>query len=341
MLPWFKEFLYFSKEERRGILLLLAAVLLALSALLFRTQREEPASPGEAARQDTTASVAGYEAFRASQKRQGERRTRQTAYPQRKEMTPVRLVAFDPNTADSATFRSLGLPAWMARNIVRYREKGGKFRRAEDFKKIYGMTEERFLALLPYIAIPTEKEEEGRRGDAGKGIKEDGETQGAGGGVARSGEQGRTDEEVHDTLYRRFTPVPKYPAGTVLSLNHADTTELKRIPGIGSHTARRIVEYRRRLGGFYSIGQLHDIRLDTLRLAPWFRIDSSAVRLIDLNRAGIERLMSHPYINFYQAKVLVEYRKKHGKVQSLKPFVLYEEFTEADLARIRPYLSFQ
>lgn len=339
MLPWFKEFLYFSKEERRGILLLLAAVLLALSALLFRAQWGNSASSGKPGLQDT-ASASGYDAFRASQERQGKQRAKHTAYPQRRSVPPVRLVAFDPNTADSATFRSLELPAWMARNIVRYREKGGKFRRAEDFKKIYGMTEERFLALRPYIAIPPEKEE-GRRGNVSKGIKEDGETQGTGGGVARSEEQGRADEEVHDTLYRRFTPVPKYPAGTVLSLNYADTTELKRIPGIGSHTARRIVEYRRRLGGFCSVGQLHDIRLDTLRLAPWFRIDSSAIRPINLNRAGIERLMSHPYINFYQAKVLVEYRKKHGKVQSLKPFVLYEEFTEADLARIRPYLSFQ
>ena len=56
------------------------------------------------------------------------------AYP-KKEIRPA---AFDPNTADSATFLSLGLPTWMAGNILRYRRKQGRFRRPEDFGKYTG-----------------------------------------------------------------------------------------------------------------------------------------------------------------------------------------------------------
>ena len=44
----------------------------------------------------------------------------------------VRLTTFDPNITDSVGFLDLGLPAWMAKNILKYRNKGGKFRRAED-----------------------------------------------------------------------------------------------------------------------------------------------------------------------------------------------------------------
>lgn len=42
----------------------------------------------------------------------------------------------------------------------------------------------------------------------------------------------------------------KYPEGTLVDLSEADTTELKKIPGIGSGIARMIVAYRKRLGGF-------------------------------------------------------------------------------------------
>lgn len=102
----------------------------------------------------------------------------------------------------------------------------------------------------------------------------------------------------------------KYPAGTVLNLNHADTTELKKVPGVGSGIARSIVNYRQRLGGFYRIEQLQEIHLDYRQLQAWFTVTPSEIRRINLNRVGIERLRNHPYINFYQAKALVEYRKR-------------------------------
>ena len=127
----------------------------------------------------------------------------------------------------------------------------------------------------------------------------------------------------------------------MLNLNHADTTELKKIPGVGSGIARSIVNYRQRLGGFYRIEQLQEIHLDYRQLQAWFTIMPSEIRRINLNRVGIERLRNHPYINFYQAKALVEYRKKKGILHNLKPFALYEEFTESDLERLSHYVCFE
>ncbi len=121
----------------------------------------------------------------------------------------------------------------------------------------------------------------------------------------------------------------------------ADTAELKKIPGIGSGIARLIVGYRQRLGGFYQIEQLKDIHLDVRQLQTWFSIKPEDIRRINLNRSSVDRLRSHPYINFYQAKAIVEYRKKKGSLTSLKPFTLYEEFTEADLERINHYVCFE
>ena len=62
---------------------------------------------------------------------------------------------------------------------------------------------------------------------------------------------------------------------------------------------------------------------------------------MNLNKSSIERLKSHPYMNFYQAKVIVEYRKKKGKLSSLKQLALYDEFTAKDLEKLTPYVCFE
>ena len=137
-----------------------------------------------------------------------------------------------------------------------------------------------------------------------------------------------------------FEKVEKYEPGTIVDLNKADTTELKKIPGIGSAIARMIVTYRNQLGGFFEVEQLREINLDASQLFAWFSIDETDIRKLAVNKSGVDLLRRHPYINFYQAKVIVEYRRKHGDLTSLKPLVLYEEFSEADLERISHYLSF-
>ena len=138
----------------------------------------------------------------------------------------------------------------------------------------------------------------------------------------------------------RYEKIEKYEPGTVVDLNKADTTELKKIPGIGTVIANMIVNYRNQLGGFYQVEQLQEINIDASKLLSWFKVDEADIRQIPINHASVDRLRHHPYINFYQAKALVEHRRKHGNLTSLKPFVLYDEFTEEELERISHYLSF-
>lgn len=315
----FKDFFYFSRGERRGILVLVAGIVfIVLSGYVYPYWRERQPLPAEAAERQAVA-TAEYEAFIASVQQKEQRRERRfPAYSKysKKEATVATLAPFNPNTADSITLCKLGLPGWMAKNILHYRNRGGKFRKAEDFRKIYGLTEEQYGTLLPYIYIAPED-------------------------TARITTRLYNPPSAADSTQLPEPIVYKYPAGTVVDLNLADTTELKKIPGIGSGIARLIAGYRQRLGGFYSIEQLQEINLDYRQLLPWFRIDSTAIRPINLNRAGIERLRNHPYINFYQAKAFVEYRKKKGALRNLKPFSLYEEFTEADLERIGHYVCFE
>lgn len=311
MFNLFKSFFYFSREEKRGILLLLISIgLVVLVGQYFTSKRSnDQFSAADLAEQ--TRMQQEYEAFTASlQEIDRKASNYSSAFSKQKpsEKPSITLAPFNPNKADSLTFRKLGLPSWMTQNILHYRQKGGTFRKASDFKKIYGLTEEQYSTLLPYINIPP--------------------------------------PDTMSQSPRLYTPPPpiesfKYTAGTTLELNKADTTELKKIPGIGSGIARLIVGYRERLGGFYRIEQLEEIHLNVESLRPWFSIDPTLIQRIPANRTGVERLRAHPYLNFYQAKAIVEYRRKKGNLTDLKPFTLYEEFAPEELEQIALYLSFE
>ena len=150
-----------------------------------------------------------------------------------------------------------------------------------------------------------------------------------------------------DTLRQReslpkkeYVKAFKYPEGTLVDVNLADTVELKKIPGIGSGIAGSIVRYRERLGGFYALSQLEEVKHVTPELLKWFKLENDSVQKVNINKASLDKLRAHPYLNFYQAKVIVEHRRKKGQIKSLSQLALYEEFTEKDLERLSAYISF-
>ena len=306
-----KDFFYFTKTERQGIIVLVVLVIgaYAIPRLLQAFSQPEKTNPAEQVKAEKEYSdfISSVKKLKPGKKYPDYTNNRSSAVHPKKE---IRLATFDPNMADSTTFLSLGLPSWMASNMLRYRNRQGRFRRPEDFRKIYGLTEEQYRTLLPYIRIA----EEPISPDTSRLL------------VVQATAQ-------HDTLM-------KYHPGIIIDLNQADTTELKKIPGIGSRIAQSIVNRRRLLGGFYQIEQLEEIRLKVEKLRSWFSVDATQIHRININKASVERMMHHPYINFYQAKVIAEYRKKKGKLRDLKQLALYEEFTSADFERIMPYICY-
>jgi DNA uptake protein ComE-like DNA-binding protein len=142
----------------------------------------------------------------------------------------------------------------------------------------------------------------------------------------------------------QYPVTEKYAAGTVIELNKSDTLQLMKIPGIGSSFAKRITSYRNLLGGFYRLEQLQEIygMYEELyeKITPFLEADADEITPIQVNTASLDKLRSHPYINFYQAKAIIEIRKKKGKIESIQEFFLLEEFTEEVFERIKPYLGF-
>ncbi|MEG1543227.1 MAG: helix-hairpin-helix domain-containing protein [Tannerellaceae bacterium] len=150
---------------------------------------------------------------------------------------------------------------------------------------------------------------------------------------------------VHRDVSPRYTRAEKYSAGTVLELNAADTTELKKVPGIGTAFANRIVKFRKLLGGFYTVEQLREVYgMDEERyqaLLPWFRVDASLIKKLTVNQLPADSLRKHPYLDYRQASVIHRLRKQKGSIHDWSQLQLLEEFTDVDRARLAAYLSFE
>ena len=142
-----------------------------------------------------------------------------------------------------------------------------------------------------------------------------------------------------------YTRTEKFAEGTVVELNAADTTTLKKVPGIGSAFAKRIVGYRALLGGYSSVTQLSEVYgMDDERyqaLVPWFTVDPSQIRRLVINTIPQDSLQRHPYISYTQARVIIRLRNQKGKLTGWENLQLLSEFTDQDKSRLQPYLSFE
>ena len=222
--------------------------------------------------------------------------------------------AFDPNTADSTQLLRLGLQPWQVRNIYKYRSAGGIYRKKEDFARLYGLTVKQYRELEPYIHISTDYL------PASTLIKE----------------ERRTERYERDTL--RY-PV-KIAEGEHIDLNVADTSLYKKVPGVGSYYSRKIAEYGRRLGGFVSADQLDEIENFPSEAKKYFSVNASDVHQLNVNRLSLNELKRHPYINYYQAKAITDYRRLHGPLHSLNDLRLLPDFPAEAIKRLEPYVCF-
>lgn len=224
----------------------------------------------------------------------------------------IRMQVFDPNTVDSMTLLHLGFKPWQAKNMLKYRAKGGKYRKKEDLKKLYGMTDSMYLALTPYIYIKDSIVVDSARIDS-----------------------------VHMDTLPKWNSTKK---DTILNLRTADTTELKLIRGIGSYRAKMIVRYREQLGGYAQVEQIMEARgMDKViadSILPHFYIDSIVVNKIPINHIRPEVLQRHPYLNFEQAKAIYEYRRKHIRIKSAEELKKIKGLSPTVIEKILIYLDF-
>ena len=133
----------------------------------------------------------------------------------------------------------------------------------------------------------------------------------------------------------------KISMGEYVLLNEADTSNLKQVPGIGSYYARAIIRYGERLGGYYDAAQLLEIKGFPEESISYFRVSQKSLRKINVNTMSLEQLRKHPYIGFYQAKAIVEYRRLHGPLNNLRQLSTTGLFPEESLSKLEHYVIYK
>jgi len=226
---------------------------------------------------------------------------------------------FDPNTISLEDLAATKLPLFIANNWVKYRNSGAVFNQAEDVLKIYGLNEDFFKQLKPWIRI---KQKQKTRKEKEKAISK--------------GKNENADQHKSESIK---TVLPEI----VLGINSADSVDLLGVSGIGPFYAGAIVEYRKRLGGYKDLNQLKELyKMDSSkfeRMIPQLFLDTVEISKISINNAGFKKMLHHPYIDYETTKYIINKRNKLGKFAALYQLKDSIHMPDSLYRKILPYIK--
>ena len=309
---WF----YYSKAQRRGILVLLILIFLILigSEAIKRT-RTHRAIDKEAFLRE----VALFEEMLRKAEEAEALANAEVVVPDRRRQRPVfHPFVFDPNEMTDDDWERLGMPGHISRSIQNFLRAGGQFRFREDFQRIFLLEDWMYEELESYIDLPSRPSPR-----------------------PRTAEKSTTPET--EVIRPARSAKPETPSPPLLvNISRADSMELQQIRGIGPAFSRRIISYRELLGGFIDTAQLLEVfGLDSTRyesIREFVIVDSIPVRKININQAEFPDLVRHPYIDRQMAGAILNMRRQHGPFASTTDLKRSYLVDEALFQRISPYL---
>jgi len=210
------------------------------------------------------------------------------------------LFLFNPNDLNDAGWLALGLSQAKLKVLRNYQKSGGFFTQAQELKKCFAISKEFYNQIKEYVIIPNPKKPKSKN------------------------QQAITQNQI-------------------VELNTADSLALISIKGIGPFYTKQILKYRKQLGGFIYYEQFTEIwGLENLELKDFKQqtiIDTLYISKTNINTATIETLRHHPYLNYKQAKMIVNYREQHGNYQQLKDICKIKPISPELFRKIAPYFK--
>lgn len=210
------------------------------------------------------------------------------------------LFKFNPNTLNDDGWLALGLSEGKLKVLRNYQKSGGYFKQKEDLQRCYAFGDAFYNTIKEYLSIPE-------------------------------------IDELESKILQPIT-LPQ-----IIELNQADSLSLISIKGIGPFYAKQILKYRSELGGFYSYNQFSEIwgleKLDVEKFKLQTLIDTLYISKINVNTIELEQLKIHPYLNYKQAKMIVNYRIQHGDFKQVKDIQKIRPISPEIFRKIAPYLQ--
>ena len=210
------------------------------------------------------------------------------------------LFNFNPNTLADKGWLALGLSSTKLSVLRNFQKSGAIFKTKTDLKNCFAITDKFYEKVEIYISIPKIK--------------------------------------------KAKNPIIKTKkTKQIVELNQADSLQLISINGVGPFYAKQILKYRKELGGFRNYAQLTEIwgleNLEIQKLKQQTSIDTLHIRKVNVNAIELEQLKLHPYLNYKQAKMILNYRKQHGDFKQVKDIRKIKPISPELFRKIAPYLK--
>lgn len=339
-----KKYFVSTSSERRGFVVLVILLLLALSFFFVKQYIYEKAPK-------LTITYTELEEIK-------ELEEKETTYQKELVKEKITLFQFNPNEISQKEWQNLGFSEKQAQSIIKFRSKGFEFKQKSDLKKLYVVDDKKYQQLKPFIILPKQniKKEQyqyrilllSSKIPVYNGLEDYGQVfykkndsiykyysvsfsdwNSANQQLEAINAKGNNEafitklpSDFHVYPIKQKKKNYKKAIPKVIELNSADTTALKKLKGIGSYYANKIIKYRERLGGFYAINQLKEvygIKPEIIEKNKAFiNIDSTLVHKINVNTATKEELKQHPYIKWNVANSIVLYRINHGDYKTVQ-----------------------
>ncbi|MFZ9981470.1 MAG: ComEA family DNA-binding protein [Cyclobacteriaceae bacterium] len=213
----------------------------------------------------------------------------------------LRPILFDPNQLSAAGFQAMGLDSMLASRIIRYREKGGKFRKPDDLLRIWGMDTADWKVLRNYIRIAEDSDQKPSV-------------------FKKTARSVQYDINLADTTdFESVKGIGSKMAARIVKYRSA----------LGGFVRKE------QLYEVFDIDSLAVFSMDKFFIGPEFVPD-----YVDLNGATYEELEAHPYLSRTQAKAILFYRYQHGPFQSPEDVRKVRLMDQKTLERLMPYIRF-
>ncbi|MFT6334664.1 MAG: DNA uptake protein ComE-like DNA-binding protein [Halioglobus sp.] len=206
---------------------------------------------------------------------------------------------FDPNKISKDSLKLLGFSRYAMNSLLKYRSKGGVIRSLDQMSKINGLDKTTLDRLTPFVVLPEYRKKQYASKTSFLNSKDS------------------TQLTIKKKKYKRKEP-------KVFDINTGDTTDFMNLHGIGRVYSKRIISFRKSLGGFFTIQQVGDVWgiEDSLfqTIKPYLSVSPGQILKRNINHMDKDSLNKHPYINWQKSKTILAYKSAHGDYQHMDDF---------------------
>lgn len=296
-----REYFTFTKRERNGILVLLFLLLVLILVRCY--QKNGSFAEIVLMNDDFKQDIEKFEKSlipKITDTKETQNKSEQQKRSKNKSWNkPEKLFNFDPNSISQKDLKLLGFSKNQIETLTNFRKKGGRFFDKKDLLKIYGIENEQYLILEPYIDIPVNK---------------------------------KTDKFNVEKKEKLFVEINSASVDDLIKLNGIGKVYAEKIIKYrtrlgGFYTKTQFLE-------IYAMDSVRYLGFNQNVL-----IDTCLIRKININDADFKTLVKHPYLNKYQTEAILKYIELMGPFLQLEQIYQNKILTKEEFLKLKPYLK--